>query len=86
MLTSSVMKFLLNNKKFEKLMKIVDLDGENLQIFWITWGKTSMKFSGKMRLLIILQVTKNQGFTLSLEYAYFEKPQGVKLTCPPLAF
>ena len=43
-----------------------------------------MRFSGKMCLKTILKVTKNQGFTLSLEDTYFEKPQGrVKLT-PPL--
>ena len=35
-----------------------------------------MKFSGKMCLIIILQVTKNQGLTLSLEDKYFEKLQG----------
>ena len=35
-----------------------------------------------MCLKIILKVTKNQGFTLSLEDTFFEKPQGwgVKLT------
>ena len=33
---------------------------------------------------IILKVTTNQGFTLSLEETFFEKPQGggVKLTLP----
>ena len=36
----------------------------------------SVKFSGKMQLKIILKVTKNQGFTLSLENTFFEKPQG----------
>ena len=36
-----------------------------------------MKFSGKMWLTIILRVTKKQGFTLSLEDAFFEKLQGV---------
>ena len=35
-----------------------------------------MKFSGKMRLTIILKVTKNQGFTLTLEDKFFEKPRG----------
>ena len=35
-----------------------------------------MKFSGKMYLMIILKVTKNQGFTLSLKDTFFEKPQG----------
>ena len=44
-----------------------------------------MKFSGKMCFKIILKVTKNQGFTLSLEDTFFEKPKGgggVKLTPP----
>ena len=35
-----------------------------------------MKFSGKMCFEIILKVTKNQGFTLSLADTFFEKPQG----------
>ena len=35
-----------------------------------------MKFSGKMCLKIILIATKNQGFTLSLEDTFSEKPQG----------
>ena len=40
-----------------------------------------MQFSGKFCLKIILKVTKNQGFSLSLEDSFFEKPQeGVKLT------
>ena len=34
-----------------------------------------MKFSGNMCLKIILKVTKNQGFTFSLEDTFFEKPQ-----------
>ena len=43
-----------------------------------------MKFSGKMCLMIILKVTKNQGFTLSLEDIFFEKPQGGQIDLPPL--
>ena len=44
-----------------------------------------MKFSGKMCLMIILKVTKNQGFTLCLEDIIFEKPQGVSnWPLPPL--
>ena len=35
-----------------------------------------MKFSGKMCLKIIIKVTKIQGFSLSLEDALFQKPQG----------
>ena len=34
-----------------------------------------MKFSGKMCLMIILKVTKNQGFNLCLENTVFKKPQ-----------
>ena len=34
-----------------------------------------MKYPGKMWLLIILKVTKNQGFTLSAEDTFFEKAQ-----------
>ena len=33
-----------------------------------------MEFPGKMRLKIILKVTKKQGFTLSLEDTFFGKP------------
>ena len=36
-----------------------------------------MKFLGKMYLMIILKVTKSQGFSLSLEDTLFEKPQAV---------
>ena len=53
-------------------MKIVNIDGENLQIFWMTW-ENSMKFSGNMW-LIILKRTKNQGFTLFLEDIFWVKP------------
>ena len=41
-------------------------DRESLHIFWTTWG-ISMKFSGKMWLMMILKVTKNQALTHSLE-------------------
>ena len=34
-----------------------------------------MNFSGKMCFKIMLKVTRNQGFTLSLEDTFFEKPQ-----------
>ena len=34
-----------------------------------------MKFAGKMCLMIILKVTKNQGFPLPLEDTFFDKPQ-----------
>ena len=50
---------------------------EILEIFWTTWA-ISMKFSGKMWLLIILKVKKSQGFTLSLEDTFFGKPHKIK--------
>ena len=34
-----------------------------------------MKFSGKTWFMMILKVTKKQGFTLSLENTFLEKPQ-----------
>ena len=43
-----------------------------------------MKFSGKMYLMMILKVTKNQGFTLSLEDTFFEKPQEGRAKLSPL--
>ena len=59
-------------------MKIADIDRESLHILWTT-GAISMKFSGKMWLMMILEVTKKHGLTLSLEDTFLEKPQGVKL-------
>ena len=47
-------------------MKILNIDGENLQIFWTTWG-ILMNFSGKMTYDNIKNHKKKQGFTLSLE-------------------
>ena len=44
-----------------------------------------MKFSGKMYLMIILTVSKNQGFTLSLEDTFFKKPQRSQID-PPSRF
>ena len=42
-----------------------------------------MKFSGKMWLVIIFRVTKNQGFLFSLEEKFFEKLHGGKIAPPP---
>ena len=36
----------------------------------------SMKFSEKVWLMIILKVTKEHGFALSLENTFLERPQG----------
>ena len=44
-----------------------------------------MKFSGKMCLMIILKVTKNQGFTLCLEDTIFKNHRGGQIEpSPPL--
>ena len=75
MLTSSVYLQWKNVKKSKQLMKLANIDKENLYIFQTTWG-SSMKFSGKMCLVIILKVTKKQGFTPSLENTVLKKPQG----------
>ena len=54
-------------------MKIPNIDRESLHIFWMTrW--ISMKFSGKVWLMIISRATKKQSFTLSLEDKFLEKP------------
>ena len=42
-----------------------------------------MKFSGRMCPNIILKVTKSQGFTLSSEDTFSEKPQGGRVTLTP---
>ena len=48
------------SKNSNNLMKLVNIEEENLCIFWTTWV-ISMKFSGKIWIVIILQVTKKQG-------------------------
>lgn len=65
MLTSLVYFQQENAEKFKYWIKTVNIDKENLYAFQKTWG-TSMKFSGKMWVLIILEIPKNQIFTLSL--------------------
>ena len=75
-----------NPKNWGKSMKITNIDREFLYIFWTTWGN-SMKFSGKMSFKIILKVTKKQGFILSLEDRFLEKPQeGGAQIDPPQPF
>ena len=55
----------------------VNIDGENLPIFWTTWG-ILITFSGKIWLMIILkkQKQKKQGLILSLKNTILEKPEG----------
>ena len=60
-------------KNWWKSMDIAHIDRESLHIFWMTW-EFSIKFIGKMWLMIILNVLKKQYFTLSLEDSVSEKP------------
>ena len=69
MLTSLVYLLQGNFTKSKKMMKMVNTEEENLHIFQTTW-RISMKFSGKVCLMIILKVTKNQGFTVSRKYDF----------------
>ena len=73
MLTSSVIADLISlfaTRECQKLQKFdensYNTDEVNLHIFRTPWG-TSTKFSGKVCLMIILKVTKNQDFTPFLE-------------------
>ena len=59
-------------------MKILYINEENIRIFRTT-GRIWMKFLGKMWLITILEVTKKQGFILSLENKFLEKPQEVQI-------
>ena len=54
------------------MMKIVNIDEENLHTFWATWV-ISIKNSGKV-CFIKLKVPKKQGFAASLENTVLEKP------------
>ena len=45
---------------------MVNIETEILHISWTTWG-TSIKLPGKMWIIMLLKVTKSQGFTLSSE-------------------
>ena len=72
MLTSSVICDVMSVfetrkcQKKKKLVKLVNIEEENIHIFRGTWG-ILMKFSGKMCLMIILKVRENKDFTLSVE-------------------
>ena len=72
LLQADVISFFVTRKcqKIQKIdenwWKLANIDREIPHIFW-TSCVISMKFSEKMCLMIILKITKNQGFTLSLE-------------------
>ena len=74
MLMSSVF---FATRKCQKIQTIDEnsIEEENLHICWTCWG-ISMKFSGKMSLIIILKLTKNQHSNRSLKSTFLEKPQG----------
>ena len=61
-------------------MKIVNIYGENPHISWMT-PRISKNFSEKMLLMIILKVTRKQGFNISPLH-----PQEGGSTSPPPAF
>ena len=62
-------------KKSKKMITIVNVDGENLHIFWTAWG-IATKFSEKMWFMIILlKVTKKPGLHLHSKRGILEKPQ-----------
>ena len=83
MLTSWVSLQQENARRSEKAMKIVNIEEENFHIFRTTWG-ISIKCSGKMWFMIILKVTKNQGFAISHTNTHiFEKTTGrIKMDNP----
>ena len=65
MLTSLVSLEQENAKNAEKSMKIINIEGENLERL--------DKVSENMSLIIILKFTKKQVFTLSLENTLLDK-------------
>ena len=66
-------KYQKTQKIDENRKKLANTEREIPHIFW-TSSVISMKFSGKMWLMKLLKVTKNQGLTLPLEDILFEKP------------
>ena len=62
-------------------MKKSNIGRENFHICWKTW-RISMKFSEKISLMIILKVTENRNFILSLEDIFLEKLQGRQIDPP----
>ena len=72
LLYAEVISFFATSKcqKSKKLMKVVNIEEENLHINTTSW-KISIKFSEKMwHMAIILKVTKKQGFTLSMKNTF----------------
>ena len=68
-------------------MKRANIDGENLHIFWTTWGILMITLSGKMwlndNIKIKIIIIKKQGLILSLKNTFLEKTGGECQTKPP---
>ena len=60
-------------QKPKKLVNVVNIEEENLHIFWTSW-EIPLKFSGKTWLMIILKVTKEQISTNSPKNIFLEEP------------
>ena len=73
-----------NPKNWRKLMKIANIVREILHIFGTTC-EISMKFSGKIWLMIILKVAKNQAafHPLFSRYIFLKKNRGGGKINPP---
>ena len=65
-------------------MKRVNIDGENLHIFWTTWRILIMTLSGKMWFMIILKLKLKKRTSSSLLKYILEKPGDECQTEPPV--
>ena len=63
------------SKKSKKLTKVVNIEEENLHIFWTTKG-ISMKFTGKMWLMIISKVKKEGLHPFSEKHIFGKSTEG----------
>ena len=68
------------------MIKIVNIEGENVHIFWMTWG-ISMNFSGKMWVMNDnIKSHKKIGFTLFQKDTFFGKATGGAQSTELLSF
>ena len=71
--------------EIKKGITLVNIDEENLHIFWTAWG-ISMRFSGKMWLMTILKFTRKTWLqTISSTGTFRKMTEGGDQT-DPLAF
>ena len=63
------------------MTEIVNIDEENFNILQTTW-EISMKLSGKIKFYDNIKSRQKPGFTLSLENAVCETPQGERQIDP----